>query len=197
MKNSVLFSYAAWSVLLPLTFTRPACEIRIGILTIHEKWTLRLKQDFSYKTEEYLAKKFPLHVNQRYSTIFINGRVCPDEILVNEVKKLKLGQSLYKGHILLAYHGKDGQKQASKTKAVILAHPWDIFRNNGTEIANDFTLLTKGRKTKVLSKSNTIVGKKMVFLEKGADAECAVFNTLNGPIYIGKDTLTMELFLKR
>ncbi|HTA61459.1 MAG TPA: putative sugar nucleotidyl transferase, partial [Bacteroidia bacterium] len=29
--NYILFDDAKWSDLLPLTFTRPACEIRIGI----------------------------------------------------------------------------------------------------------------------------------------------------------------------
>ncbi|HXB41541.1 MAG TPA: GlmU family protein [Bacteroidia bacterium] len=192
MMNYVLFDDAGWSDLLPLTFTRPACEIRIGILTIHEKWALRLKKDFSYKTEAYLAVKFSLHVNQRYSTLFINGRICPDEILVNEIKKLKLGQALYKGHTLLAYHGKAGEKLISKTKAVIINHPWDIFINNGKEIANDYTLLTKGRKTKLLSKSNHVIGKREIFLEKGAEAECVTFNTLSGPVYIGKDAVVME-----
>src|ERR1700739_4572873 len=105
MINYVLFDDAGWSDLLPLTFTRPACEIRIGILTIREKWQKRLKAVISYKTENYLAEKFSFTADQKNSTVYLNGRVCPDDSLVNEIKKLKLGQSLNKGHTLLAYHG--------------------------------------------------------------------------------------------
>jgi hypothetical protein len=63
MMNYVLFDDDKWSDLLPLTFTRPACEIRIGILTVKEKWELRLKKDFSYLCPIYLAEKFPYHAN--------------------------------------------------------------------------------------------------------------------------------------
>ncbi len=192
MINYVLFDDTGWSDLLPLTFTRPACEIRIGILTIREKWQKRLKAEISYKTQDYLAAKFPLLVNQKNSSIYINGRVCPDETLINEVKKLKLSQSLYKGHTLVAYHGKDTEKIQSKTQAVILHHPWDIFKNNGKELETDFALLTKGRKSKPLSKSNKVIGKGKIFLESGSNVECTILNTINGPIYIGKDAVVME-----
>ena len=49
MMNYVLFDDAGWSDLLPLTFTRPACEMRIGVLTIREKWELLFEKDCSYK----------------------------------------------------------------------------------------------------------------------------------------------------
>src|ERR1035437_2759657 len=134
MINYVLFDDAGWSDLLPLTFTRPSCEIRIGILTIKEKWQKRLKAVISYKTENYLSEKFPLQVNQKNSSVYINGRVCPDAILINEIKKLKLSQALYKGHLLVAYHGKDEEKIHSKSQTTIINYPWDIFKNNGKEL---------------------------------------------------------------
>src|ERR1700739_1037144 len=188
MMNYVLFDDSAWSDLLPLTFTRPSCEIRIGILTIKEKWQKRLKAEISYKTENYLSEKFPFNVNQKFPCVYINGRVCPDEILVNEIKKLKIGQALYKAHTLVAYNGKDGEKIQSKSQGTVINHPWDIFRNNGKELEIDFTLITKGRKSKPLSKSNKVIGKGKIFIESGAIVECAILNTHNGSIYIGKDS---------
>jgi len=192
MINHVLYDDAGWSDLLPLTYTRPACEIRIGILTIREKWQLRLKKDISYDTIPYLTEKFPGAGNSKFSFLNINGRVCPDEILLGEIKKLKPGQALYVGDTMAAYFDKNEEKIASKSKAVVLNHPWDIFRNNSAELVNDFALLTEGRKSKPLSKSNKVVGKGKIFLEAGAQAECSVFNTHNGPIYIGKDAVVME-----
>jgi UDP-N-acetylglucosamine diphosphorylase/glucosamine-1-phosphate N-acetyltransferase len=190
--NYVLFDDAGWSDLLPLTFTRPACQIRVGILTIKVKWEKRLKTTISYKTEGYLSEKFPLKENKQGSTIYINGRVCPDDTLLNEIKKLKMSQSLYKGHTLIAYHGKDSEKINSKSEPTIINYPWDIFKNNGKELELDFSLLTKGRKSKPLSKSNKVVGKGKIFLEAGAKAECSVFNTTNGSIYLDKDAVVME-----
>jgi len=190
--NYVLFDDAGWSDLLPLTFTRPACEIRVGILTVREKWQRRLKKEPSYDTIDYLSEKFPFQANAKLPNLNINGRVCADDILVNEVKKLKAGQALYVGDTLAAYFEKDTQKLSSKSKATVLKHPWDIFRNNGIELANDFALITKGRKSKPLSKTNKVVGKGKIFLEAGASVECSTFNTHNGPIYIGKDAVVME-----
>jgi UDP-N-acetylglucosamine diphosphorylase/glucosamine-1-phosphate N-acetyltransferase len=192
MINYVLFDDTGWSDLLPLTFTRPACEIRVGILTIKAKWEKRLKAAVSYETQDYLSEKFPLKENKQGSSIYINGRICPNDILINEIKKLKLSQSLYKGHFLIAYHGKDSEKTLTKSEPAIINYPWDIFKNNGTELEADFTLITKGRKSKPISKSNKVVGKGKIFLEAGAKAECSVFNTTNGSIYLDKDAIVME-----
>jgi len=197
--NYVLFDDAQWSDLLPLTFTRPAAEIRIGILTIKEKWELRLKKDFSYICPIYLAEKFPYHADEKKTTIYVNGRVCPDDDLVKEINKLKPSQALYKDNALLAYCTShpdksfiDFAKIQSKTKGTILNFPWDIFKNNGKELETDFVLITKGRKSKPLSKSNKVIGKGKIFIESGASVECAIFNTQGGSIYIGKDAVVME-----
>lgn len=191
MTNYVLFDDAGWSDLLPLTFTRPACEIRIGILTIKEKWQLRLKKELSYDTIPYLSEKYS-QSKASGDLLNLNGRVCADDILVNEIKKLKAGQALYVGDTIAAYSGKNSEKIISKSKATVLKYPWDIFRNNGVELANDLALLTKGRKSKPLSKSNKVVGKGKIFLEAGASVECATFNTTGGSVYIGKDAVVME-----
>jgi UDP-N-acetylglucosamine diphosphorylase/glucosamine-1-phosphate N-acetyltransferase len=42
-----------------------------------------------------------------------------------------------------------------------------------------------------LSGSNTLIGER-IFIEEGAQAEAATFNSLSGPIYLGKDSLVME-----
>ena len=198
--NYVLFDDAGWSDLLPLTFTRPACEIRIGILTIKEKWELLFKKDFSYKTQNYLSVKFPFKIKEKYPTLFINGRVCPDATLFREIKKLKMFQVLYLGNIPLAYCG-DGNsdefymnftKIYSKSNPTIIQYPWDIFKKNESQLIFDFVLLTNGKKSKALSKSNKVVGKGKIFIESGASVECATFNTQGGFVYIGKDAVVME-----
>ena len=198
--NYVLFDDAAWSDLLPLTFTRPTCEIRIGILTIKEKWEFLFKKDFSYKTQNYLSVKFPFRIKEKYPTLFINGRVCPDETLFREIKKLKMFQVLYLGNIPLAYCGDTDSgefhnnftKIYSKSKPTIVQYTWDIFRMNENQLIFDYILLTEGRKSKPLSKSNTLVGKGKVFIEAGASVECTTINPLGGFVYIDKDATIME-----
>ncbi|WP_372974613.1 putative sugar nucleotidyl transferase, partial [Muriicola sp.] len=45
--NYVLFDSEVRTSLLPFTFTRPVGEIRIGILTLREKWEKHLKSGTS------------------------------------------------------------------------------------------------------------------------------------------------------
>ena len=60
--------------LLPLTYTRPVSEIRIGILTITEKWERFLNTKCSFYTEDYLQQKFSL--NTKDDNLWVNGSIC-------------------------------------------------------------------------------------------------------------------------
>ncbi|MBM3403859.1 MAG: glucose-1-phosphate thymidylyltransferase, partial [Bacteroidetes bacterium] len=57
--------------LLPLTFVRPIAEIRMGLLTIREKWEKFLKEPTSILTENYLSAKYPIH--KQGNNILINS----------------------------------------------------------------------------------------------------------------------------
>ena len=87
--NFILFEDKTRINLLPLTFTRPVADIRIGILTIREKWEKLLQSKTSSKTEAYLSKKFPLEFAIDSDNIWINGSFCPNEKLIGEIKTLK------------------------------------------------------------------------------------------------------------
>lgn len=190
-----------WQQLLPLTYTRPVSEIRVGILTIREKWEKHLKMKASYQTEAYLSEKFQFSASKGDS-LFINSCVIPDDKLIAKIKKLKSGQGLKQDNKWIAYKSEAinfnenivlQNSEAYSNLLVLIEHVWDIFKKNGEAIQLDFSLLTKGRKSQVLSKSNTVIGKRnQIFLEKGAKAEAAIFNTTSGPIYIGKNAEVME-----
>ncbi|HRD40516.1 MAG TPA: GlmU family protein [Bacteroidia bacterium] len=190
-----------WQQLLPLTYTRPVSEIRVGILTIREKWEKHLKVKASYQTEVYLSGKFQFSASKGDS-LFINSCVIPDDKLIAKIKKLKSGQGLKHDNKWIAYKSEAinfnentvlQNSEAYSNSLVLIEHVWDIFKKNGEAIQLDFSLLTKGRKSQVLSKSNTVIGKRnQIFLEKGAKAEAAIFNTTSGPIYIGKNAEVME-----
>ena len=187
----ILFDDNAHQTLLPLTYTRPVADLRIGILTIAEKWAKHLKSDFSFQTEAYLQTKFPL--KKGTDDLFINGSVCPDEGLVVAIGKLKVGEALKQGDLLIAAKGeKDANNVVNYEPSFIaIKYPEDIFSKNDTELRKDFALLTKGRKSAAISKTNTIIGNDF-FAEEGAIAECSTFNTTNGPIYLAAQTEVWE-----
>jgi UDP-N-acetylglucosamine diphosphorylase/glucosamine-1-phosphate N-acetyltransferase len=201
--NYILFDDYSRRDLLPFTYTRPVCEIRIGILTIREKWEKYLRASTSFVTAKYLSEKYPVQFSKKSNT-WINGKVCPNKKLVAEVQALKPNQVLMLNKTVLAVNS--GDKTAfnpekshkeykfieSASQPVVLNYVWDIFSKNGEALADDFELVTKGRKSQALSKTNKVVGKGKVFIEKGATVECAIFNTGNGNIYIGTGAVVME-----
>jgi UDP-N-acetylglucosamine diphosphorylase/glucosamine-1-phosphate N-acetyltransferase len=197
----ILFEDNAHQTLLPLTYTRPVADLRIGILTIAEKWGKRLNSDFSFKTEAYLQGKFPLKIAA--DNLFINGAVCPDADLIEAIDKLQTGEALKLADQLIAVKLIESDAKAFNADAdfdrvinydklpVVLKYPEDIFRNNDTELRKDFALLTKGRNSAVISSTNTIIGNDF-FAEEDVNIECCTFSTINGPIYLGKHTEVWE-----
>jgi len=77
--NYILFDNPNRNELLPLTFTRPVADIRVGILTIREKWEKFLNTKTSTLTEDYLSIKYPVAKGEQ--NILINGSICPNKKL--------------------------------------------------------------------------------------------------------------------
>ena len=192
-----LFDDKAWLSLRPLTFTRPVANLRLGILTIAEKWGKYLKADFGYVTQDYLATKYP----SVGAELYINGSICPDEDLIIAITDLKDDEVLLKDDLIIAYRTNQPLNYTSalsKLKNVnytvaftSIQFPEDIFRNNHIELVKDFAFITKGRTSATLSGTNTFLGDNF-FAEEGAKAECSTFNSLQGPIYIGKNAEVWE-----
>lgn len=201
--NYILFDDDTRLSLLPFTFTRPVGEIRIGILTIREKWELYLGTRISYLTENYLSEKYPIRVESE--NILINGSVIPDAALLKEINALKSGQKISSEGKLVAMHASDKELKAlqgsqlsdvstSKNLAKVfsLNSCWDIFSKNEAALTDDFRLITKGRTSKPISKTNQVINPENIFLEEGAKVECSMLNASGGFIYIGKDAEVME-----
>lgn len=192
-----LFDDNAWASLRPLSFTRPVADLRVGILTIAQKWERHLNATAGFLTIPYLSIKYPA---QPGASLSINGSVCPDEGLLEAIDRLSDGEVLKQEDLLIAYRAPFGTspKELNALKPVAygppiirIFHPEDIFKNNDIELRKDFSLLTKGRSSAILSSTNVILGEQ-VFVEEGGGAECATLNSLNGPIYIGKNSQIWE-----
>ncbi|TAI49177.1 GlmU family protein [Flagellimonas allohymeniacidonis] len=185
--------------LFPLTFTRPVAEMRIGILTIREKWEKWMDDDVSCLTEDYLSTKFPLKLSS--ANVVICAAYLPNQTLVDKVKSLEEGQALFWENECVAYHTADPKAEfiPSEYQAITVEetpltvrNTWDIFSKNGEALQADFELLTKGRKSQPISDTNQVVNPENIFLEKGAKVEFSLLNASTGPIYIGKDAEIME-----
>jgi UDP-N-acetylglucosamine diphosphorylase/glucosamine-1-phosphate N-acetyltransferase len=188
--------------LLPLAFTRPISEFRVGILTIAEKWRGYLKSEISYLTDHYLQEKYSLKIGA--DNLFINSAVCPDQDLLSAITALNEGEALFANSLLIALKLNESAAKEFNLNSLSayrkieynlnfnrIAFPENIFSLNGQEIVRDFDLITKGRSSANLSSSNTILGDQ-IFVEDGVDAECSTFNSKIGPIYLGKNSLVME-----
>lgn len=208
--NYIFFDDKTNEQLLPLTFTRPVCDIRLGILTIREKWEKVLNTKTSTLAKEYLNVKFPYVVKEEEDSIYINGAVCPSPELIEKISSLEEGSGIVSNGALLAINNgkakfsfakfslKKLQKQVElETPVLRLNQVWDIFAKNAEAIMLDFVLLTAGRTSMPISRSNKYVNPEWIFIEEGASVECSILNAKDGPIYIAKDAEVMEGSLVR
>lgn len=208
MTNIILFDDKdTWTDLLPIAYTRPISDIRIGILTIKEKWQKYFPDhDFSCLTAEYLSVKYPTNITG--DNLFIAGNCCPDKNFADAVSVLGNGEALAYNGELVAYRGTmEGFKSVNLEKAApytassltMLHQLYDIFLLNGSEMRRDYHIIIAGRESQPLSETCTIVGPyrlddgcPAIFIEEGATVEAVTLNTTGGPIYIGKDAVIME-----
>ena len=190
----ILFDDSQTEHLSPFTLTRAAADIRCGILTIAEKWAHHLGSSISILAQAHLSEKYTTQLSA--DNLFINGRALPNQALLSAIHQLKEGEALMQSDVLLAFKGPEMVSNPGHIVpfegAVLISRIHHIFTYNAQEIENDFALLTNGKNSEPLSASNTHFGKHPIFLEKGVKAEAAIFNTTDGPIYLGVDSEVME-----
>ncbi len=202
--NYIFFDDKAAENMLPLTFTRPVAELRIGITTIKEKWERELSTEISYITRDYLSEKFKLVKSS--DNILINGSVIPNDMLVNTVCALESDSLLAVGDKIIAVRlsgdklsefnidNLEGYKRTelSEDDLLTVENPWNLFSLNDKVLRYDFEKITSGRKSMSISETNRVIGADNIFIEEGARVECAIINAETGPVYIGKDAEVME-----
>ncbi len=205
MAHLILFDNENRDNFLPLAFTRPVCELRVGILTIREKWQRALQGEIAYITQDYLAGKFPIDYGEE--NILINGSVLPSPQLIKLIQQMEYNEAFLRGEELIAaklngeqleqlIHDEDfGELKGfdlQDTEYLKLDHVWDLFQVNDEALRQDFEMLTKGRTSAPISATNQVLGKENVFLEEGVTMECCTINATTGPVYIGKNAVVME-----
>ena len=197
--NYILFDGPVRTALLPLTFTRPVADIRVGILTIREKWEKYLGTTTTSLTEDYLSEKFPMVEMEQ--NVMINASYLPTADLVELIQDLGPNQAVFHGENVVAFYTQESQETVDfdtysitdfAGECIQIAHPWDIFAKNDAALRADFAFLTEDRSSQPIPKSVNVIAPENIFIEEGAQLEFVTLNASTGPIYIGKDTEIME-----
>ena len=197
--NYILFDGTVRNALLPFTFTRPVAEIRIGILTIREKWEKYLGYTTTTLTEEYLSEKYPMV--ELEENVMINASFLPNDVLSEMVKGLEKNQAIFKGDEVIAFHTNDSQEEVDfdtyeiidfNEDCLTVENTWDIFAKNDAALREDFDLITEDRTSQPIPKSVNVLSPENIFIEEGAKLEFVTLNASTGPIYIGKNAEIME-----
>lgn len=197
--NYILFDGTVRNALLPFTFTRPVADIRIGILTIREKWEKYLGSTTTTITEEYLQEKYPMV--ELEENVMINASFLPNAVLAEMVSNLEVNQAIFKGDEVIAFFTQDSQEDVDfdqyeifefEEEVLTVQNTWDIFQKNDIAIREDFEFLTEGRKSQPIPKSVNVIAPENIFIEEGAHLEFVTLNASTGPIYIGKNAEIME-----
>jgi len=197
--NYILFDGTVRNALLPFTFTRPVADIRIGILTIREKWEKYLGTTTTSLTEEYLMEKYPMVEMEQ--NIMINASFLPNPILIDMVQNLNPKEAILFGEEIIAFYTNDTQDEVNFEEYELIEYEgdvlrientWDIFVKNDAAIREDFELLTEDRFSQPIPKSVNVIAPENIFIEEGAKLEFVTLNASTGPIYIGKNAEIME-----
>ncbi|PQJ73212.1 GlmU family protein [Polaribacter butkevichii] len=197
--NYILFDGDVRNALLPFTYTRPVADIRIGILTIREKWEKHLGLTTTTVTEEYLEEKYPMV--EMEENILINASFCPTESLVDKIKELSKNEAIFKGEDVIAFYTTDSQEEVNfdeytqiefEEEVLQVKNTWDIFSLNAEAIQQDFDLITEGRESEPIPEGTRCINAENIFIEEGAEITFATLNASEGPIYIGKDAVILE-----
>lgn len=197
--NYILFDGTVRNALLPFTFTRPVADIRIGILTLREKWENYLGSTTTTVTEEYLMDKFPMV--EMEENVMINASFLPNPILVEWIQNLQVKQAIVFEEEIVAFYTQDTQEEIDFDQYKLISFEgelqrieniWDIFAKNDRAIRDDFELLTADRISQPIPKSVNVIAAENIFIEEGAQLEFVTLNASSGPIYIGKNSEIME-----
>lgn len=181
----------------PLTLTRPAGMIRVGILTIREKWERSLHVEAGLFTGSYLDKKYGGSVEGEL--LVVNGTLIPNDDLVRSVRGLKENQGLRSGDMILAAKitakGRGSWVDQVTDDSVSfdeypspfsrIKFPWDIGLRNGIEIQHDLKRLNASPTNQVVDKHSVIYQEENVYIHPNATIKACIIDGSLGPVYIG------------
>jgi len=203
--NIILFDDDTREKLLPLTYTKPVGMLRLGIMTIQEKWQKYFSANVSFITQDYLSDKFPIVIKDR--NYVVNASVLPTFHICKLIEQLQENEALLKDGELIAALLNENQFEnliqnedinelkgfeIGETPLLQIKQLSDLFSLNAQAIQHDFEQITKNRETLPVPSYARVIGRENVFIEEGADVSICMINAAEGPVYIGKGAKIME-----
>jgi len=159
--------------LFPFAQINSVADIRVGILTLREKWEKMTGRQILLSGEGKVDNK----IGQNFTPAVLSANIIPDKNLIDSISK--------------------GENYLEQQSLHVLQYPWNIFQFNDRALREDFALLTEGRTSEPLPSTVRVVEPSKIFIEKGARLHHCILNATEGPIYIGKDSQVMEGVLIR
>lgn len=195
----VFFEDRTSSRLLPLTYTKPPSQLRMGMWTMSERWQNSGFHVVGNLTRTYLQALYP--EGNWEGTLFVNGQLFPTHACIEKLSGLEPGTSLWHEDRLIATYSREvalSQKRRTGVAQEFSEVIWidtlsDLFARNGMALKYDFNLAIQGVQSAVLDASNTVIGERnLIFLAEGARIWASTLNTTDGPIYLDRDAEIME-----
>ena len=204
----ILFEDDSYLDLLPLTFTRPLYDLRIGIYTCLERWSYFLGPEavveggsFRFKKEQPTGSTFPIDY------IWINARFLPSQDWVSQIEALEQGQYLLgvSGELLCAKPGTPLTLQGdepmlsteylerlgmngitSELNPIGFRKLTDLYTCIPSFFSWDFSFHIRQFPSQPLTDPHTVIyGADNIWVGEGAKIEAAILHAEEGPIYIG------------
>lgn len=208
MRKIVLFdTEETHGNLLPLSYTRPVSDFRVGIRTLRQTWESILPGEYSCRPVEFQREKYGTCPDGD-DMLFVAGNLIPSESLLPDIESLESGEALEAEGAIVAFRGSEADLDAGKMRkrqfidkadVRLIRYAFDVFMNNADAIKEDFRRITAGRVSAPLDDSNRVIGVRrdaegndLIFIEEGATVEGAVINVKDGPVYIGRNATVME-----
>ena len=203
--NIILFDDDTREKLLPLTYTKPVGMLRLGIMTIQEKWQKYFSANVSFITQDYLSDKYPIVIKDK--NYVINASVLPTFHICKLIEQLQENEALLKNGELIAALLNETQFEnliqnedinelkgfeIGDTPLLQIKQVSDLFSLNAKAMQLDFDQVTKNRETLPIPSYVRVIGRENVFIEEGAEVSICMINATEGPVYIGKGAKIME-----
>ena len=199
------------SAFLPLTYLKPVDQLRMGILTISEKWERHLQQSANHRiARSYLADVYKSQpVDSEQDVLLINSRFLPSDSIITAISALNHSNALYQDDELIALLVPgagfnaipdspekplrlSSGRERLETEAIGIRHPWDIFSINGAQIRADLRVMNPPlMDQKNLPVGCIVSGDEPVYAEEGAELEPGVIIIADGPVYLGRKAKIM------
>ena len=189
--NIILADFEAHLRFAPLSLTRPIGDIRVGLFTNLERWSILLPDDhIGFQSESYLRDEF----EELNDGKIVNACIIPNEDFVASIVYLEDNCRLMLGNNTMAISGTGKNIINYKGETPILInHRWELLSVNAAAISNDIDLIKESISYQKIPKDVIVIGPKdSIYLEEGAILSACTLNSKEGPIYISKGAEVME-----